>query len=367
MLKTIFDALKLGLLIAPLLLQGCGDGAEQDSDPQKPAVRATRITTFEASAADVEITEQSVGELESLVIPYIAAEVEGRIARVLVAIGDVVSAGQVLAELETTDYKIAEQAAQAEVAQLAVLLANQRRTVERYQNLAAAKSISVDRLDEVTAQLDALNQQLKGANARLAQSRRGVAKTAIISRFNGVVDQQLISPGDFVKVGAPLFRVANIGRLRVRLPLPETLADQLSRGLEIRLTSPLNPSLIVASQIQEIRPTVGLNNRAIDVVTQIDNPGNWRPGGSVTGLIVINRRLGAIVIPSQSVVLRPAGNVVYVVADNIAQQRVVEVGHHMGELVEITAGISAGEVVAVNGAGFLTDGAPVSIAEPIAP
>ncbi len=367
MVKTVVDIGKFGALIVALLMaSGCSENSSEQAGDQK-AARATRITTFAAEMTDIEITEQSVGELESLVIPQIAAEVEGRIARVLVEIGDTVAAGQVLAELEITDYRIAEQAAQAEVAQLEVLRANQQRTVQRYQDLAAAKSISIDRLDEVTAQLDALEQQLKGAKARLAQSRRGVNKTAITSRFNGVVDQQLISPGDFVKVGAPLFRVANIDRLRVRLPLPETLAGQLARGLEIRLTSPFNPDVTITSQIQEIRPTVGLNNRAIDVVTQIDNPGNWRPGGSVTGVIVVGRRADTIVVPSQSVVLRPAGNVVYAISDNTAQQRVVEVGHHMGELVEIRSGISAGEVVAVNGAGFLTDGAPVSIAQPAAP
>ncbi len=375
MLKIISGPSKLSALLTNLgaltvlllVLSGCSEESSEGAGEQQPAVRATRITTFAAQTADVEITEQSVGELESLVIPQIAAEVEGRIARVLIEIGDSVTAGQVLAELEITDYRIAEQAAQADVAQIEVLRANQQRTVKRYQDLAVAKSISIDRLDEVTAQLDALDQQLKGAKARLEQSRRGVNKTAITSRFNGVVDQELISPGDFVKVGAPLFRVANVDRLRVRLPLPETLADQLSRGLEIRLTSPLNPDVTIASQIQEIRPTVGLNSRAIDVVTQIDNPGNWRPGGSVTGIIVIGRRAGAVVVPSQSVVLRPAGNVVYTITDNTARQRVVEVGHHMGELVEIRAGISAGEMVAVNGAGFLTDGAPVSITEPVAP
>jgi multidrug efflux pump subunit AcrA (membrane-fusion protein) len=68
-----------------------------------------------------------------------------------------------------------------------------------------------------------------------------------------------------------------------------------------------------------------------------------------------------VVVPEESVVLRPAGKVVYVVADGKAVQRPVETGYRKGGLVEIVKGLAAGETVAVDGAGFLTNNAPVAL------
>jgi hypothetical protein len=85
-------------------------------------------------------------------------------------------------------------------------------------------------------------------------------------------------------------------------------------------------------------------------------------GGTVNAEVITATRPEALVVPEQSVVLRPAGKVVYVVADGRARQRPVETGYRRDGLVEIERGLSAGDVVAVEGAGFLTDGAPVTVA-----
>jgi hypothetical protein len=78
--------------------------------------------------------------------------------------------------------------------------------------------------------------------------------------------------------------------------------------------------------------------------------------------VILTERVSAIMIPEQSVVLRPAGQVVYVVKDNIAHQAIVTTGLRKNGLVEVTDGISVNDVVAVDGAGFLTDQAEVKIA-----
>lgn len=233
----------------------------------------------------------------------------------------------------------------------------------RYAKLAANKSISADRYDEAIAQLRVLEEQLRAARARLQQSERALTKTRVLSPYAGVVDAELISPGDFVKVGKPLFRVATVDRLRARLPLPELLASKISVGQTVELWSPVAPDIKVTSAISEIRPTIGVGNRAIDVFAIFDNPGTWQPGGSVTGEIVTERRTAALMVPETAVVLRPAGTVVYVVEDGIARQRLVETGIYRDGLVEIRAGIAPKDLVIDSGAGFLTDGTAVSVAD----
>jgi membrane fusion protein, multidrug efflux system len=343
-----------------MLVAGCsGDQASQEEAKVGP--RATIVSTAQVEISTLEILERSVGALESVFVPEVSAEVEGRVIASYGKAGQRVEPGTLLVELDTEDYTIAERGARAEAAQLTVLQANQSRTVERYKQLIETQLISKDRYDDAEAQLEALNEQLKAANERLKQKQRGLTKTRVISPYSGVVDAELASIGDFVKVGDPLLRITKIDKLRARLPLPETLAPKISRGQEVRLVSPLDPDTIVVSEIKEIRPTVGTSNRAIDVLTIIDNPGKWLPGASVTGVIVLAVHERAVTVPIASIVLRPSGKVVFVVEDGIAQQRIVEVGEYMAGKAEVLSGLSGEETIVVNGAGFLTDGSPITV------
>jgi len=347
-------------LTVALWVAGCGEHAD-DAPAAAPPARKIAVAAAPAQVRDILVTERSVGQLESLVIPEIAAEVEGRIVQGYAKTGERVTPGQLLAELEVADYRIAAEATRAELGQLEALADNQRRTVARYAKLSANKLISADRYDEAIAQLQALEEQIRAARARLQQSERALTKTRILSPYAGVVDAELISPGDFVKVGDPLFRVATVDRLRARLPLPELLAGKISVGQTVELWSPVAPEVRVTSTISEIRPTIGVGNRAVDVFAIFDNPGSWQPGGSVTGEIVTERRAAALMVPETAMVLRPAGTVVYVVEDGIARQRPVETGIYRDGLVEIRSGIGPKDLVIDSGAGFLTDGAAVSV------
>jgi hypothetical protein len=113
-----------------------------------------------------------------------------------------------------------------------------------------------------------------------------------------------------------------------------------------------------------VRQLVGSTNRAFDVVVEVKNPGGWKPGASVNGAVVIEEHEQAVAVPEVSVVLRPAGKVVYVIENGKAVQHIVTTGVTQNGLVEILQGLKAGEKIAVDGAGFLTDQAAVAVKEP---
>jgi RND family efflux transporter MFP subunit len=175
---------------------------------------------------------------------------------------------------------------------------------------------------------------------------------------------QIVAPGDYVKVGDPLFQLVGTQRLHAHLPFPESAAPRLKLGQPVRLTSPLVPDLVIEAKIDEIRPTITATSRALDVIVKFDSDGRLRGGGTVNADVVTGRRPNAIVVPEHAVVLRPAGKVVYLVEDGKAVQRVVQTGVKQGDLVEITAGLAAGETIAVDGAGFLTNNATVAVSRP---
>ena len=104
-------------------------------------------------------------------------------------------------------------------------------------------------------------------------------------------------------------------------------------------------------------------SRTVDVIADILDAPDWQPGASVTGTVILGEQASAMMVPEQSVVLRPAGEVVYVVRNSKAYQSIVKTGAHQNGLVELLSGININETIVVDGAGFLTDEASVKIAD----
>lgn len=339
------------------LIVACGGETEAPTGPP-----TTAVTAATATMQDVAQTERSVGRLHAYTAPRVAAETSGRVTEVLAEAGDAVEAGEVLARLDGDTQRAQLEMARGDVLQLRALSENQQARVERLSSLAGGDLVSKDQYEEAKAQAQALRSQLTSARARLSAAQLDLQRTEITSPVAGQIETRHISAGDFVGTGAPLFDVVSADALMAVLPLPQRLASEVSLGQVVRLHALNLPDLVIEAPITEIRPVVGGRSRAVEVVVTLDNPGNWRAGGSVVGEIILAER-EAVVVPPGSVVKRPAGEVIYVIDPerSIAIERVVEIGLRHAEWMEILSGVSAGEAVVLSGAGFLTDQAPLAI------
>ncbi|MBX3705707.1 MAG: efflux RND transporter periplasmic adaptor subunit [Pseudomonadales bacterium] len=317
------------------------------------------MLTALVTAQPVEVIEQSLGRLEAPRIPAVAAETTGQVRSISVDAGDRVEQGVILAVLDDEAQRLAVESARATVARLEVLLENQERTVQRLQQLSREQSVAQSMLDDAVAQARALRAQVTEATARARESERALAKARVESPITGIVQAKLVSVGDFVTPGQAMFEVVAHDRLRAYLPFPETLAGRIRAGQAVELTLPTLDTAPVRANVNEIRPMVGTGSSAIEAIVELENPGNWMPGASVRGRVVVERRDDGLVVPEAAVIQRPAGDVVYVVTDGIAHQRSVRTGVRRDGWAEIIDGLAAGETVATEGAGFLTDGTAV--------
>jgi len=344
-----------------------GDGrakeARKSEARKSSAARAVLIGTTVAQPRSLEIYEVVVGSLENVMDPKIAAEVAGRVTRVLGFTGKKVKRGELLAEIDSGDFEIQSRGDAAEIKRLQALLANQERVVERQQKLVGQGFISQNALDEALAQRAVLREQLSAARARAESTGRSLGKTKVVAPIDGEIEAQVVAPGDYVKVGDPLFALVGTQRMRAHLLFPESAANRIRPGLKVRLESPAAPGRAIDSAIDEIKPTVSAGNRALDAIVRFEtDDGAFRGGGSVNARVVIEVKNDALMVPEESVVLRPAGKVVYVLAGGRVAQRQVETGLKQDGLQEILQGLAAGEVIATDGAGFLSDGAAVTLA-----
>lgn len=353
------------LLLASLILTGlaaCSPESGNDSGPgDRP--RGTIITAQEVTVEAVRITEETLGTVHTTAAPTVGAEVAARVLEVVVDEGDAVSSGDLLARLDDGDFRLAAERARAEITRLDALIENQRRQVTRNRQLLERNMVSESALDDARAELRALEGQLAATRAERAQAERNIERTLVRSPVDGRVETRLVDAGDWAGQGTPLFRIATDRLLRAQLPFPEYVADQLRTGLSVQLYSPVAPDQEVAGTITEIRPMLGSGTRSMLVIAEFENPGGWRPGASVNGQVVLETREDALLVPEVSIVLRPAGSVVYVIEDGAAHQRVVRTGVRNNGMIEVIEGLSPGDVVAVDGAAFLTDGTAVNVRE----
>lgn len=347
------------LLLCSVFLTACGDDAGQKVVGPRPVL----ITMFEALSGVTEELEVTVGRIESKAEPLVAAEIDGRITRIYAEVGTKVAAGDSLARIDPEDYRLSLQSAQSEVGRLNAMIEQQQRLVNRYLKLREDEFFAENTLDAALSELDVLKKQKISAVTRLTQAERNLTRADVGAPLSGEISERLVNEGDYVKRGNPLFRISTDDYLRIVLPYPEELADRLRTGLTVRLESATAFGTRIEAQVTEIRPTIGDFNHAVDLIVDMPNPGNWRAGGTINGELVMKTIDDAVLIPETSVVLRPSGHVVYVLNDDLTsvEERLVETGVLTNDLLEIRSGLTAGEKVALDGAGFLTGGAAVNV------
>jgi RND family efflux transporter MFP subunit len=356
--------ISLGAILVLAGVLGAGCHKKETADGQaggKPM--GTPITVVQASAGTVAVTQEAIGAIESKAAPFVVAETPGQVKKMFVDVGQEVEAGQPMAQLDTDNLSLEKRAAEAEVNRLAAVIENQERSVERLKKMAIENFVNRAMVDDAQSQLKALTEQSASARARLARVESDLGKTTITSPARARVEQRLADVGDFMSAGRPIFRIASVEFLRVVLPFPETVAADFSPGLKVELSSPSSPDKTVAGRVAEIRPMISAGARAVELILDVPNPGGWKPGGAVKGIVTLLERHGAVMAPEPCVVLRPAGAVVYIVEGGVATQRVVRTGERQKGMVEILSGLKAGELVAMDGAGYLTDKAPVAVRE----
>ncbi|MFP4683256.1 MAG: efflux RND transporter periplasmic adaptor subunit [Ectothiorhodospira sp.] len=262
--------------------------------------------------------------------------------------------------MDDRDYRLQADRARADVRRLEARASLQEITLDRHRDLHRENHVSRQALDEVEAEQAVLREELAGARLAERVARRDLERTRIEAPFDGEVEARRVSEGDYVQAGTALYRLETTDVLQVRAAFPESVADSLEVGMPLRLTNRSAGDETLETEVDDIRPGISSSGRAVWVIARVENPGGWRSGASLDVELVLEERRG-LVVPRQALVQRPDGDTLYILDEDRKKvtARRVEVGQRTADGVEILEGLSADEAVAVDGAGFLTDGASV--------
>ena len=326
-------------------------------------VLLAQITISTTTVTSMNLTEEEsvMGMIYSRASPSLATEVSGRVIEVLADIGDEVNKGQVLAKIDPEKYRFQLAQSKAEMARLSALLINQELDLKRAEELFKDSLVSAEMIDRSRTEYSALKEQINAAEAQLNNSNRLIEETEIKAPIKSKVSAKNIDVGDFVQTGIIVFELVDTDNLRVALSFPEYQNLKLKKGLDVYLTTPTSIDQLIETTIKDIKPDVNSNSRSITAIVDFENPGSWVPGASTQATITLSTIKNALVLPQLSVVRRSIGNVVFLVNEDRVVQRSVSTGLQKNGLVHIISGLKKGDIVALDGAGFLTNGSEISI------
>ncbi|MCF6264445.1 MAG: efflux RND transporter periplasmic adaptor subunit [Xanthomonadales bacterium] len=353
-----------GALILVFGLYGCGgDEAGDNQSKSGKNTITTMISVATAERAPLRYWIETVGVLESINSPKIAAEVSGKITKILVKSGESVQAGEVLLIVDSSNLKLQEKAAKAELKQLSVLIENEAKRVKRLSDLDKKNYVSKSGLDDARAKLAGYKAQSEAAKANLSLAQDQLARTEIKAPFDAKIDSRLVSVGDYLRPGTPVFTLAETDRLQARLPVPEVAGGKLKSGQLVEITIATDTDNLVTSKIREIQPVITAGARSLILLADVTAANNRYPGATVRARVLIGENPDAVLVPAISIVRRPVGDVVYLISGNWAEQQVVQRGQSRDGKIEILSGLDGTEIIATDGAGFLTDGTNIRIAK----
>ncbi|HTV22829.1 MAG TPA: efflux RND transporter periplasmic adaptor subunit, partial [Polyangiaceae bacterium] len=399
-------AIKIGLLLAGLACQ---------SPDAKPRAEASGARSGEAAARDVRLARVAPATFEEAIEiagtlaadeqVTLATKVPGRLSKIEIDLASPVKPGQLIAQIETTDYEFGVQQAQASLlqarAQLGLsatgtrdrldvdataLVRQARATLEEARanetrlakladegltpqaDLDAARATLVRAeasLESAREEVRLREAQMRQRESELAIARQRLEDTAIRSPIDGFVQARRASRGEYLAAGAAVAEVVRIDPLRLRLAVPEREATSLRNGqpVRVRVTGQSGGAAReeYTGTVARLAPSLDAQSRSLLIEADIKNPGSLRPGNFVQARIITGERK-ALTVPESAVVTFAGLQKVILVDAGKAVERPVTTGDKLGDRIEIVTGVRDGEQV-VDVPGALQQGQPVIVTE----
>lgn len=306
-------------------------------------------------------TVAATGTVEPWQEAVIGAETSNlRLTEVLVAEGDRVTKGDVLARLDNAllSAQLAEQ--KAAIEQARATLESAEAASGRAQKLLTSKAISAETAEERATAVKTATAQVAQAQAAFTRIEAELERTEVRAPFDGVISTKPAVAGSVVQAGTELARIIRDGKLEVALQVAEKDLRSIEPGQTATITdaSGATTSGSVSSVAQKVDATTRLGTVRISLGAESPlKPGMFARVSIETG---VSRTLS---VADSALVWRDGKPSVFVVgADSKVSAREVETGTHGNGRVAITSGLQEGENVVVAGAGFLTNGSLVRVA-----
>lgn len=344
-------------------------GGAAGAPPAPGGPRAVPVVAEPARSGDVRVYLDGLGAVTPLATVTVRSRVDGQLMAVHFQEGQMVRAGDLLAEIDPRPFQVQLTQAQGQLAKDQALLANAQIDLQRYRKLWAQDSIPKQQLDtqealvrQYTAALETDRGQVDAAKLQLTYSR-------IVAPVSGRLGLRLVDAGNMVHAtdAGGLVTITQIRPISVVFSVPEddlpSLRARLRDGdpLAVEAYDREGTRRLATGTLLTIDNAIDPATGTVKVKAQFPNDDDALfPNQFVNARLLLDVRRGATLVPGVAVRRGTQGAFVYVVTPaQTAQARPVHVGVSEGTDTSIDDGIAPGDVVVVDGADSLRDGMPV--------
>lgn len=344
----------LVVLATALLCGGCGGGDKQTVDQADPGIA---VEVVQAELGQIVNSTVVRGNVEATDDVYVAPKAQGVVRSVNVSVGDYISNGQVICQLDTVDLQTALALAKSQYETLNTSYQEAVKNRDRYAALYAEGAVSLAQYEQAETAVKTMN--LEGARLQVQQIQDQINNCTVRSTISGQVAEVSVNPGDMAGSG-PVARVVDIKQVKLVANVTESVLASFSQGMEVPVTISAASAEPYIGRVSSM-PVAANATMTYPVEIIIDNPNREIMAGMFAEVNVVREQSAAenLIIPKSAV--NNDGQVFVVDAQNVAHLRNVETGLSDDNNVEILSGLTAGETVVTVGGYLLSDGAEVRV------
>ncbi len=339
--------------------------------PSAAGMPGAPVAAVPVTKDDFNVYLSGLGSVVPLNIVTVKTRVDGELTKVLFREGQVVSKGELLAEIDPRPFQVQLTQAEGALARDQAQLENARLDLERYKDLVKKDLIPKQQLDTQESLVHQNEGAVKADQGQIDNAKLQLTYARITAPISGRIGLRQVDPGNIVHASDAngLAVITQMQPISVIFSLPE---DNLSQILG-KLRSGARPlveaydrdqrqklaSGVLLTVDNQIDPTTG----TVKLKAEFPNRNNELfPNQFVNARLLIDVKRNALIVPSPAIQRGPQGTFVYVVKpDQTAEMRPVTLGVTQEGNASITSGLSAGDLVVVDGADRLRDGSKVEV------
>ena len=342
-----------GLLLMALLLTACQQAeesaeatAENESEEEEAPAIPVEIAT--ATRGDIYATYTGTAPVEAFADATVIAKVGGEVRSIHVEEGDDVKAGQILARLDGDRLRLEQQQTEANLRKL-------QRDYERNVDLNERGLISEGDFERIRFEMEALK-----ATNDLAKLQLSYAD--IRAPIDGVISERFIKVGNMLELEAATFQVTSLEPLVSYLHVPEREFRRIEAGQDAALIIDALGGAVFPGTVARVSPIVDPATGTFKITIEVsDESRKLKPGMFARVAIVHDMHADALQVPRSALIDEVGTISLFVVEDDIAHQREVQIGFSSEGRVEITAGLNDSDQFVAIGQSGLKEGSKVAI------